>query len=201
VPRRDVFCPHDFAGLKVAVLHAEGWPTPDVNAAVTLDFGDDPVGHLDRHYEFYLVARPGWDIEQVLGDVGVRVRRGSVVPEPGEFILNGMLPTYPEGKVQHPSVLDLPLVPLPFEAPAVIPPVGFLQLVPFTNDEQRVLESRGNKALTDIFRRRGSRIARPRSRLTSTAWQSPALPEVFPRRKNRGGVVGEGGFEPPTRGV
>jgi hypothetical protein len=120
-----------FPGLKVAILYADAWPEADLNTAVTLDLGDDPMPLRERQYELYVVANRGWEIEQLLGDVGVRVRRGIVVPEPGEFIINGILPSYEEAKVRHLIAMDQPTVPLLSEPPEVEPPVGFLQLVPF----------------------------------------------------------------------
>ena len=68
------------------------------------------------------------------------------------------LPTYPDGSIQHLAVLDPPLVPLPIETPVVTAPVGFLQLVPFTREEQTVLAGRGKKALADGLRGCGTRL-------------------------------------------
>jgi Suppressor of fused protein (SUFU) len=144
-----------FPELRVAILFAAGWPAPEMNTAVTLDLGDDPVPLRSIQYEFYIVARAGWDIEQVLGDVGVRVRRHEVLPEPVEFIDGGMGPTYENLNVKHLIVLDPPIVPLPIEAPEVDPPVGFLQLVPYTDLERDVLERDDRPAIWSMLRRPG----------------------------------------------
>jgi hypothetical protein len=145
-----------FPGLKVAILYAEAWPEADRNTAVTLDLGDDPVPSRERQYELYIVANRGWEIEQIVGDVGIRVRRGSIVPEPGEFIINGMMPSYEDTRVRHLIAIDPPTVPLLAEPPEVEPPVGFLQLVPFSDGEREVLESQGKDALMDMLRGRGT---------------------------------------------
>jgi hypothetical protein len=136
--------------------YAEAWPEADLNTAVTLDLGDDPMPLRERQYELYIVANRGSEIEQLLGDVGIRVRRGSVVPEPGEFIINGMLPSYQETKVRHLIAIDPPTIPLLSEPPEVEPPVVFLQLVPFTDEERQVLEDQGKDALIDLLRQRGT---------------------------------------------
>jgi hypothetical protein len=154
-----VFEADHFPWLRIAILFAEGWPTPGLNTAVTLDLGDDPI-HDDPpmrsiRYEFYIVARPGWDIEQLLGDVGVRVRRHEVAPEPREFIDGGMAPTYEDLNVKHLIVLEPPIVQLPVEPPDVDPPVGFLQLVPYTDTERDVLESQDRPAIWAVLRARG----------------------------------------------
>jgi hypothetical protein len=144
--------------MRVAVLSAHGWPEPELNTAVTLDLGDDPFPMPGIRYEFYIVSKLGWDIDQVLGDVGVRVRREIVAPEPREFIEHGLRPTYEDLKVQHLAVLDPPTVTLPVTPPGVDPPAGFLQLVPFTDAELEVLGGRGRPGFYRLLRDQGRRL-------------------------------------------
>ena len=157
-PPIHIFESDHFPEHRTAILFAEGWPRENVNVAVTLDLSDVRRALGERQYELYIAAHPGWNIEQVLGDVAVRVRRGAVVPEPGEYIDGGMHPSYPAGSVQHLAVLDPPLLELPLAIPEQSPPLGFLQLVPYTDEERRILESRGKLALEAALRLRGDAL-------------------------------------------
>jgi hypothetical protein len=153
-PEVHVFEADHFQGMRLAILFAPAWPSPQMNTAVTLDLADDPPALHDVGYEFYLVARPGWDIERVLGEVGVRVRRQEIVPAPLEFIDGGMGPRYENLRVKHLIAMDPPIVPLPIEMPALARPIQFLQLVPYTDGEKALLETGGRPAIWASLRAR-----------------------------------------------
>lgn len=128
-----------FPDLTADILYAAEWPVPGAHLAATVDLSDGDMG-----YELFLRAREAWDVERVLGDVGIRVRRDMFTPRPGATVMHGMMPTYDDLAVRHMLALPAADLSLPFVPPQVEPPVAFLELVPLTDAELAWVESAGH---------------------------------------------------------
>ena len=131
----------------VDILIAHEWPSPGHRAAFTLGLADEPLGLDDPEYELALVLREKWDVEQLLGDVAVRVRRHIFIPAPGEAVFHGLAPSVAGERVKHLLAVE-PVTPeLQFEMPPLVPAVAYLQLVPIGDAELEMAETSGAGAV------------------------------------------------------
>jgi hypothetical protein len=137
----------------IDILIARDWPSRGRRAAFTLGLADEPLGLGDPEYELALVLRDKWDVEQLLGDVAVRVRRHIFIPAPGEAVFHGLAPSVAEERVKHLLAVEPVTAELRFEMPPLQPAVAYLQLVPIGDVELEMAETTGGgtvlRVLTD----------------------------------------------------
>ena len=131
--------------LSVHIAKLKDWPRDGVNCCLTVGLTVRPLGFGGDEYEVLAVASKRWiDLAQIVGDAGIHAQARDVIPDPGMVWYDYMAPTYEGLQVRHLLVTD-PLDPaLRLTGPPESkPPVRWLQMIPITDGELKILEGVG----------------------------------------------------------
>jgi hypothetical protein len=129
--------------LSVDVATVDDWPRAGVRAGFTVDLTNEPLGLGEDEYELIAVADLRWDkLLDLLGEAGLRVRRGTLVVDHGQVGWDLMGMVYEGLDVRHLIILK----PLEEQLRLAVPAEGtslgvrWLQGVPITQEEAEEYE-------------------------------------------------------------
>jgi hypothetical protein len=138
---------------RVALALSQDWPRPGINCVLTVDLTTTPLALGGEEYELLAIAAARWTkLLNVVGDMGLSARVGNVVADPGMIWYNGLAPSYPDLRVRHLLVANPLEPPLRLTGPAGLAfPVRWLQLIPVTEVELKVLEDVGPDKFAELL--------------------------------------------------